>query len=326
VPNKAYRCCFGEQYTLIGSFRLTLAQAATLLILLESGLASATEDISKDIATCAAKTGDLERTACYDEIARKNRLDSPQSVSTPIQGKGKWEVANTINPIDDTQTTALFLSADSGKSKWGEPIVLMVRCASKRTELFIRWNDYLGGEAQVLTRVGKEKASTTDWTLSTDSTASFYPGSPIPFIRTLLKHEQLVAQVTPYGDSPVTAIFDINGLRNAIQPLMENCNWSETPPPPKPKPLPPPIQPPPPNQAPKAIGVLTGELTKGEVRQSQLWLQELDFFYGTPNGERSIDLELAVRHYQSKKKLRQSGVLDRELMNLIQADILAKGN
>jgi type VI secretion system protein VasI len=37
--------------------------------------------------------------------------------------------------------------------------------------------------------------------------------------------DNLVAQITPYNESPVTAIFDTSGLENAIKPLRETCNW-----------------------------------------------------------------------------------------------------
>jgi hypothetical protein len=62
--------------------------------------------------------------------------------------------------------------------------------------------------------------------MSTDSQATFHPQA-IPFLKSLVQANKLVAQVTPYNASPVTAIFDTTGLGNAIKPLRETCNWAE---------------------------------------------------------------------------------------------------
>lgn len=77
----------------------------------------------------------------------------------------------------------------------------------------------------VLSRIGSEQASTRQWSLSTDSQATFYPDNPITFIKRLLEVDRFVAQVTPYGEDPVTAVFALGGLVNAIKPLRETCGW-----------------------------------------------------------------------------------------------------
>ncbi|EKK98854.1 hypothetical protein VCHC41B1_3364 [Vibrio cholerae HC-41B1] len=39
------------------------------------------------------------------------------------------------------------------------------------------------------------------------------------------KADKLVAQITPYNENPLTAIFDTAGLSNALLPLRKTCNW-----------------------------------------------------------------------------------------------------
>jgi len=181
--------------------------------------------VEKDLAICASVDGDLRRLECYDGIAKRLNLDGPQSQPTNVSGTGKWLVSVKKNPIDDSSTTTLILPAQSGKSKWGKPIAMVLRCQSNTTEVFINWNDYLGSEADVLTRVGSEKAVTKRWSLSTDKQSSFYPSGDISFIKKMMEANKMVAQVTPYNESPVTAVFDTTGLSNAVKPLRENCNW-----------------------------------------------------------------------------------------------------
>ncbi|WP_075180167.1 type VI secretion system-associated protein TagO [Neptunomonas phycophila] len=178
----------------------------------------------KEYAKCAVIDGDLARLECFDGLAKVKKLDGRQAQPTRIDGKGKWNVSVDINPVDDSKTVTLVLDADSGRSRWGKSVFLVVRCKSNSTDLYIGWNDYLGSEADVLTRVGDNKALTSRWSMSTDSKATFHP-KPIPFLKKMLQSTKLVAQVTPYNESPVTAIFNTQGLENAIKPLRETCGW-----------------------------------------------------------------------------------------------------
>lgn len=120
----------------------------------------------------------------------------------------------------------LSLIADEGRARYGDPIALILRCKSNKTEAYINWQDYLGSDAYVTTRIGDQDARNRKWSLSTDSQATFYPGGgDISFIKRLMDSDRLVAQVTPYNESPVTAVFDIRGLEEEIEPLREACNW-----------------------------------------------------------------------------------------------------
>lgn len=179
---------------------------------------------SNELAVCAAIDGDLERLECFDQVSISHNLKGPEQVQTNIEGHGKWAVTENVNPIDDSKTVILRLRADSGQSRFREPISLIARCQSNSTDLYIVWNDYLGSEASVLTRIGSKNAETSRWSLSTDSQATFRR-NPIDFLKDLLEADRLVAQVTPYNGSPVTAIFDTSGLQNAIVPLRQTCGW-----------------------------------------------------------------------------------------------------
>lgn len=178
----------------------------------------------KEFAKCAAMEGDLSRLECFDNLAEDKNLDGNQVQPTSIEGKGDWDVSVKVNPIDDSKTVTLILKAESGISKWNRPYGLLVRCKSNETNVFIGWNEYLGREADVLTRIGSNKAVTQRWDMSTDSKATFHP-KPIAFLKEMLTTDKLVAQVTPYNESPATAIFNTTGLKNAIKPLRETCNW-----------------------------------------------------------------------------------------------------
>lgn len=178
----------------------------------------------REIAKCATIKGDLQRLECYDGIARKNGLMGEQEQPLSTTGNGKWNVRSTINPVDDSKTVTLSLFADSGQGRWGDQVYLIIRCKSNTTDLYISWNDYLGRKANVLTRIGSSKASTEYWPLSTDKKATF-KNKPIPFIKKMMESNKMVAQVTPYNESPVTAVFNTTGLKSAITALRDTCHW-----------------------------------------------------------------------------------------------------
>jgi hypothetical protein len=45
-------------------------------------------------------------------------------------------------------------------------------------------------------------------------------------LKELLDEDRLVLQTIPYGEHPVTAIFDVSGVRGPLGELAETCNWS----------------------------------------------------------------------------------------------------
>lgn len=187
---------------------------------------SAIADTKKEIAECAAKDKDGERLVCYDNLAKSLGVDKPFTKVT--KGKGKWIVSKEISPIDDSVNVVLTLNANelvtSGYNQV-EP-TLVLRCAENTTNAYLVWGLYLGlDKTKMLTRLDKQEALISWWSISTDNKAVFVRGSDIQFIKKLMNHEKLLAQITPYGESPVIATFDIGGLSEAIKPLRKACNW-----------------------------------------------------------------------------------------------------
>jgi len=170
-------------------------------------------------------------------------------IEEEIIDTGKWVCSREIDPIDDTEIIAFILYSDSGKSVSGKPIRLVLRYQSGKksgkTRLYINWYDYISGyyfggnyfnETPVKYRLGNEEAKTGYWSISADHTATFYltklsffkiPSSKhtIKFIRRLMEIDRFVAKTTPYNENPTTAVFDIRGLKNAVEQFNDILHW-----------------------------------------------------------------------------------------------------
>ncbi|GHA04306.1 type VI secretion system-associated protein TagO [Oceanisphaera arctica] len=176
------------------------------------------------IEKCVVIEGDLARLECYDQIAKAHNLSGSQAVKIQTGVTGKWTVDKKVNPIDGSTAVNIFLKADSGNSKFGKPIMLVARCESKKTEMYINWQTYLGSEAKVTLRIGMSDARTSKWSMSSDKKRAFN-NAPINTLKEMLITDEVVAQVTPFNQSPHTAIFNVSGLGEAIKSLREACGW-----------------------------------------------------------------------------------------------------
>jgi len=183
-------------------------------------------ELKKEIAKCANVEGELARLVCYDKLA--DTVGVSKKKTTNLKRVGNWLVEIDKNPIDDSKTVVGILSAQDGTSKWGKPVSLFLRCRSKETDVYINWGSYLGNDnLVVLTRIGAEEATANIWTSSTDKTATFYQGEVIEFIKKLSSSKKFVAQLTPYMESPITAIFDLTGIDKVTRYVKETCEWDK---------------------------------------------------------------------------------------------------
>lgn len=191
----------------------------------EEKATSIDKELRQGLGKCTAIKSDLSRLDCFDGLARSSGLIEHTMLQESDNRTGNWRSNVTTNPLDDSKTVTLSLSSQKGGSRFDERPTLIVRCQSNTTEMYINWHEYLGNEAEVISRIGDEPAQTKWWSISTDHVATFYPGNKIAFLKQLMNVDKFVAQVTPYNESPVTAVFEISGLEEAIIPLRESCSW-----------------------------------------------------------------------------------------------------
>ena len=159
---------------------------------------------------------------------------NPQAaIGTPPSEVGLWTVRESQDPIDDSKVISMSLSSTKGTSSRGEPIIFIARCKSNETDAFVVWNEYVGSDTRssygksktIQVRIDDQPSQTQTWGVSTDNEATFAPGWPGTMLKQMVNGEQLTLRMTPHGENPVTAIFDLKGMRPHLEKLAQTCNW-----------------------------------------------------------------------------------------------------
>lgn len=177
---------------------------------------------------CAAIDDGAERLICYDLLFR---VDREIEVSP---AKSNWEVRTETSRIDDSTNVFLTVqSSDTFLDRFGGAGrgYMLVRCMENTTTVYFSMGDHhladLQGYGEVTYRIDSAPAQSRRFRESTDNRALglWNGGSSIPFIRELFGAQNLLVQITPYGESAITVDFPIAGLEEAIIPLREACSW-----------------------------------------------------------------------------------------------------
>lgn len=157
---------------------------------------------------------------------------APEPAAAP--DPGKWIVTRTTNPVDDSATVVARITADEGRSEYGQAVSFVARCQSNKTEAYINWNTYVGDDSRsvyedwkvVTVRLGNKPSREQRWGVSTDNQGTFAPDWAGTLLKEMVKEERMVFQMTPYGANPITAVFDIRGLEGPLRQISEECGWS----------------------------------------------------------------------------------------------------
>lgn len=175
---------------------------------------------------CASEGNEIKRLECFDEFTRRNNL-APTLKITNKSLRGRWRTFSQNDPLTDRSVHYATFDASDGKGRFGEAVQLIVRCKSGETEAFINWNTFLGTDSiSVTDRIDKSPAKKSSWGISTDRKASFMPNALSTAIK-FIESSSYVANLTPYGENPITAIFSIGGAKEAFADIRRDCKWDK---------------------------------------------------------------------------------------------------
>lgn len=159
-----------------------------------------------------------------DFAAPKFAEDSTnEKIATKTEKKKGWEYSSDISPIDDSTTHMLRLEANEKTEPgiFGSTPTLIIRHKEGETQVYVSFGTYLGFSSDGITVTLRldETLTTAEWGLSTDSKAIFYPSNHRAFIFEMLRSKKMVIRVNPPGSNPVTSVFELTGLDEAIKPM-----------------------------------------------------------------------------------------------------------
>lgn len=166
---------------------------------------------------CAGIEADPVRLACFDTVVAE--------MSSPA---GHWQVSQKNDPLTEQ---AIVTIANRGTSIGNRTAVFFLRCTDGEPEAFVSFGEYLGSNADggghpVSFRIGDDVIyEDVYWSLSTDKKAVFFVGKMDWLLENLVKADRFVVRTTPYGKSPVTAMFDLAGLQAALDGIGDKCRW-----------------------------------------------------------------------------------------------------
>ena len=87
-------------------------------------------------------------------------------------------------------------------------------------------DDYKNEAKYITTRIDADQPSVSLWGNSTDSKASFCPwNNVLDLVKRMGDGAKFVARCVPYGANPITAEFDIRGLKAISMPYNDALGW-----------------------------------------------------------------------------------------------------
>lgn len=180
---------------------------------------------------CAKIKADDQRLICFDR-AYEEQKPSAEEVKTTLGDTGKWKVNIDESKFDGSKKVFAILYANekvSGNYSKELPM-LIIRCTSNKTEMLfsnfagvIDYN-YRTGNSTVGVKLGDGAPKSHQMEISEGLDAVFMR-KPIGFIKSMFQKDRLAVKIPMNDRIPNEAVFNIDGLEEAIKPLREACNW-----------------------------------------------------------------------------------------------------
>ena len=130
-------------------------------------------------------------------------------------------------------SAAFELPAENTVPIWMSQVrpLLIVRCLSKKTEVFVFTGSALKIEPDtddhtVNFRFDDEQGSTTRWPDSAEHDALFAPDGTV-FAQRLMRARTLRFGYTPHNAATVEAHFEVSGLTGLLEPAAKECGWKK---------------------------------------------------------------------------------------------------
>ncbi len=180
---------------------------------------SAAAQDTEVIRICAAMANPDSRLDCYD------RLVATLGISSAGPGGELWRVEFLVDPLTDERSARALLPALEGRGLDDVPVQFVVECRGGQTVVLLDWAQPVGDGNTIVIRLDADEPQDTFWEMARNRTVARYRSDGAPLARAIAPRRRMVARVAPSGREPVTAIFDLTGMPEAMEPVRDACGW-----------------------------------------------------------------------------------------------------
>ena len=218
-------------------YRIVIA----VLVLTFSSTAHA--DISlTEYNKCKAISNSLKRLLCYDDLNKTKVAGTPEAAATPATSisskdalsriesaseivKGEWQVSVDENQSDFTKNKAT--ASIYASSSYPDNITprLVLHCDSRSTRLYINWGTPVGDTNRYNIFIDSDKFPTPRWNRSRNKLLTYYPRAVLGKVKQMLEADQYMIEIEQKEGPLLKAVFDITGIKEAVEPIRYICEW-----------------------------------------------------------------------------------------------------
>jgi len=183
--------------------------------------------LRRGLSECLAHPDPRLRLECYDRLAGEVEGEAGLRWLDTSGGMmlGSWVVQEELDPMRDALTVTASLDAVLGSGPDGDPVTLRVRCQEGRTVVSIHWARFLGGERQMRLRFGSQEPFAVRWDRTPGGSALELSRDTPGFLARMAEHPRFAAQIAVTRGGEATAVWELAGLTEAMQPVREQCRW-----------------------------------------------------------------------------------------------------
>jgi hypothetical protein len=213
------------------------ALALTMLVGISSvpmAARSQTSPSPNPMSLCSSIWDKAERLACYDRVVTEkpqqprasNRSALPDGLHSGSPGGIVADIASNL--LENSRDVFMRAQAAFNQFDFVRRRTLLIRCKDKRLDVYVDWGEKIEVGRQgiaVAQRFDAGSVSTSSWNGSTSGDTTFHP-QPLEFLRQAGNSSTVVVQTRVGNKSPITAEFNIAGLRNILEATPNAC-WDD---------------------------------------------------------------------------------------------------
>lgn len=200
---------------------------------------------------CADIQDNAERLACYDRASRSPGGPTPTTRTAPppaatgprtasptpttraplrtppgASRAGSWQVLSETRPGGGENL--FLLTYATGTQPNSDKPALTINCERGKLTAYVRWPREAGARIHKVTYTldgGQPKIMAMAHSRDTYATGLWHPRGAANFVKLLSGHQQLTVSLTAVDDTPLAAIFKIDGLQQVEGRLRAACRF-----------------------------------------------------------------------------------------------------